>query len=391
MAAWCPSWPRATTSVVLVPLVPQRAGSRQAAAPGRRWTSWPTPAAPGLAGALLVGAGLQRPHWPRRWAGPLLGVHHLEGPPAVAVPVGRTLRRFPFVALLVSGGHTQLMQRAGGVGDYELLGETIDDAAGEAFDKSAKLLGLGYPGGPALSRLARAGRCRRRSPCRGRMLAQRRPGTFSFAGLKTAVLTQVPAAAKAASAAERCTGVPTWPLRRRPPSWTCWCKQVDARPARRRAWRDWWWPAAFGRQRALLRERARMPPAPSARAPRALPRAAPVQRQRRDDRPGRRPCDARPAVSPSCTRDLTFDVKPRWALGHQPGPALSSSVSCLAGGHGALLAPGASVSTPLSSRACELNPGPPPAASVKLRAKLDVERSRSSTRSPSLLGRRRAG
>jgi N6-L-threonylcarbamoyladenine synthase len=140
---------------------------------------------PGLAGALLVGAGvacalaaaLDRP---------TLGVHHLEGhllsPFLSADPPA-----FPFVALLVSGGHTQLM-RVDGVGRYELLGETIDDAAGEAFDKSAKLLGLGYPGGPALSRLALQGR--------GDAFALPRPLLhspdldFSFAGLKTAVMTQ---------------------------------------------------------------------------------------------------------------------------------------------------------------------------------------------------------
>ena len=139
---------------------------------------------PGLAGALLVGAGvacalaaaLQRP---------ALGVHHLEGhllspflsddPPA-----------FPFVALLVSGGHTQLL-RVEDVGRYELLGDTIDDAAGEAFDKSAKLLGLGYPGGPALARLAEFG-----DPAAfvlPRPLLKRDTLDFSFAGLKTAVRT----------------------------------------------------------------------------------------------------------------------------------------------------------------------------------------------------------
>ena len=112
---------------------------------------------PGLAGALLVGAGvavalaeaLQRP---------ALGVHHLEGH-LLSPFLSADPPQFPFVALLVSGGHTQLM-RVDGVGRYALLGETIDDAAGEAFDKSAKLLGLGYPGGPALSALARQGRRR---------------------------------------------------------------------------------------------------------------------------------------------------------------------------------------------------------------------------------------
>jgi N6-L-threonylcarbamoyladenine synthase len=141
---------------------------------------------PGLAGALLVGAGvavalaaaLDRP---------VLGVHHLEGhllsPFLSAQPP-----QFPFVALLVSGGHTQLM-RVDGVGRYSLLGETVDDAAGEAFDKSAKLLGLGYPGGPALARLAEKGDPQAyRLP---RPLLHSGDLDFSFAGLKTAVLTQV--------------------------------------------------------------------------------------------------------------------------------------------------------------------------------------------------------
>ncbi len=140
---------------------------------------------PGLAGALLVGAGiacalgaaLERP---------VLGVHHLEGhllsPFLSADPPA-----FPFVALLVSGGHTQLM-RVDGVGRYALLGETIDDAAGEAFDKSAKLLGLPYPGGPALAALAQQGRADAfKLP---RPLLHSGDLDFSFSGLKTAVLTQ---------------------------------------------------------------------------------------------------------------------------------------------------------------------------------------------------------
>jgi N6-L-threonylcarbamoyladenine synthase len=141
---------------------------------------------PGLAGALLVGASTA--HGLAYALGvPVIGVHHLEGhllSPLLAEPAPA----FPFVALLVSGGHTQLMS-VGGVGDYTLLGETVDDAAGEAFDKSAKLLGLGYPGGPALSRLAErghAGRFRLPRP----MLASG-DLNFSFSGLKTAVLTVV--------------------------------------------------------------------------------------------------------------------------------------------------------------------------------------------------------
>ena len=139
---------------------------------------------PGLAGALLVGASTA--HGLAYALGvPAIGLHHLEGhllSPLLAQPAPR----FPFVALLVSGGHTQLM-RVGGVGDYVLLGETLDDAAGEAFDKSAKLLGLGYPGGPAIERLAEHGRAGRvRLP---RPMAASGDFDFSFSGLKTAVLT----------------------------------------------------------------------------------------------------------------------------------------------------------------------------------------------------------
>jgi len=116
----------------------------------------------------------------------VLGVHHLEGH-LLSPFLGADPPEFPFVALLVSGGHTQLM-RVDGVGRYELLGETIDDAAGEAFDKSAKLMGLGYPGGPALSRLAEQGDPEAfKLP---RPLMRSGDLDFSFAGLKTAVLTQ---------------------------------------------------------------------------------------------------------------------------------------------------------------------------------------------------------
>jgi N6-L-threonylcarbamoyladenine synthase len=141
---------------------------------------------PGLAGALLVGAGvacalaaaLDRP---------AVGVHHLEGH-LLSPFLSGDPPEFPFVALLVSGGHTQLMQ-VEDVGHYELLGETIDDAAGEAFDKSAKLLGLGYPGGPALARLAEFGDASTFDL--PRPLLHSGNLDFSFAGLKTAVRTQV--------------------------------------------------------------------------------------------------------------------------------------------------------------------------------------------------------
>lgn len=140
---------------------------------------------PGLAGALLVGAGVACALG-AALGKPVLGVHHLEGhllsPFLSAEPP-----EFPFVALLVSGGHTQLM-RVDAVGQYVLLGETIDDAAGEAFDKSAKLMGLPYPGGPALSKLAQTGNARAfKLP---RPLLHSRDLDFSFAGLKTAVMVQ---------------------------------------------------------------------------------------------------------------------------------------------------------------------------------------------------------
>ena len=140
---------------------------------------------PGLAGALLVGAGLAC----ALAAGlgkPALGVHHLEGH-LLSPFLSQDPPAFPFVALLVSGGHTQLMQ-VNAVGDYALLGETIDDAAGEAFDKSAKLLGLPYPGGPGLARLAEQGDPK--AFALPRPLLHSGNLDFSFAGLKTAVLTQ---------------------------------------------------------------------------------------------------------------------------------------------------------------------------------------------------------
>jgi N6-L-threonylcarbamoyladenine synthase len=140
---------------------------------------------PGLAGALLVGAGVACALG-AALGKPVLGVHHLEGH-LLSPFLSADPPEFPFVALLVSGGHTQLM-RVDGVGRYELLGETIDDAAGEAFDKTAKLLGLGYPGGPALSKLAEQGDPKAfKLP---RPLLHSGDLDFSFAGLKSAVLTQ---------------------------------------------------------------------------------------------------------------------------------------------------------------------------------------------------------
>ena len=139
---------------------------------------------PGLAGALLAGAAFAR-SLALSLGVPAIGIHHLEGH-LLSPLLSSKPPRFPFVALLVSGGHTQLMKVAG-VGDYALLGETQDDAAGEAFDKTAQLLGLGYPGGPALSRLADTGKPGRyRLP---RPMINSGDLDFSFSGLKTAVLT----------------------------------------------------------------------------------------------------------------------------------------------------------------------------------------------------------
>jgi N6-L-threonylcarbamoyladenine synthase len=141
---------------------------------------------PGLAGAMLVGAGVACA-LAAALGKPAMGVHHLEGH-LLSPFLSADPPEFPFVALLVSGGHTQLM-RVDGVGRYELLGETIDDAAGEAFDKSAKLMGLPYPGGPHLARLAEQGDAL--SFKLPRPLLHSGNLDFSFAGLKTAVLTQV--------------------------------------------------------------------------------------------------------------------------------------------------------------------------------------------------------
>jgi N6-L-threonylcarbamoyladenine synthase len=163
----------------LVPLTRKVLGNREIKAiDGVGYTE-----GPGLAGALLVGASFAQ-GLALSLGIPAVGIHHLEG--HLLSPLLSAKRpEFPFLALLVSGGHTQLM-RVDSVGRYALLGDTQDDAAGEAFDKTAQLLGLGYPGGPALSRLAEdgvAGRYRLPRPMIGAGL------DFSFSGLKTAVLT----------------------------------------------------------------------------------------------------------------------------------------------------------------------------------------------------------
>src|SRR3984885_3454466 len=163
----------------------ERAGTRAAEIEGVAYT-----AGPGLVGAPLTGGGLAR-SLSFGWRVPAIGIHHLEGH-LLAPMLEDPAPPFPQVALLVSGGHTMLIE-VRGIGDYRLLGQTRDDAAGEAFDKSAKLLGLPYPGGPELAQLAAAGRPGRYSFPRPML---DRPGfEFSFSGLKTAVMQAVRGAA----------------------------------------------------------------------------------------------------------------------------------------------------------------------------------------------------
>jgi tRNA N6-adenosine threonylcarbamoyltransferase len=165
----------------LLPLVREAlaaADTGQAAIDGLAYT-----AGPGLIGALLVGEGFATA-LSLAWGKPAMGIHHLEGH-LLAPLLEANPPEFPFLALLVSGGHTQLVDVAG-LGQYRILGETLDDAAGEAFDKTAKLMGLPYPGGAALASLAEGGRS-------GQFTFPRpmldRPGLdFSFSGLKTAAL-----------------------------------------------------------------------------------------------------------------------------------------------------------------------------------------------------------
>jgi N6-L-threonylcarbamoyladenine synthase len=170
----------------LVPLI--RAALRHAGVELRQLDAVAYTQGPGLAGALLVGAAVAK-SLARGLGVPAIGIHHLEAH-LLSPLLARDAPEFPFLALLVSGGHTQLMQ-VDGVGRYALLGETLDDAAGEAFDKTAKVLGLPYPGGPALARLAERGTPGRfRFP---RPMLDRRDDNgaldFSFSGLKTAVVT----------------------------------------------------------------------------------------------------------------------------------------------------------------------------------------------------------
>jgi N6-L-threonylcarbamoyladenine synthase len=164
----------------LLPLIEKtvEAGGGRQTVDGIAYTS-----GPGLVGALLVGASVAQA-LAYAWRVPSVGVHHMEGH-LLAPLLEPAPPAFPFVALLVSGGHT-LLARVRGIGEYELLGSSLDDAAGEAFDKTAKLLGLGYPGGPQLAALAEHGRPDRfRFP---RPLTERPGLDFSFSGLKTAVV-----------------------------------------------------------------------------------------------------------------------------------------------------------------------------------------------------------
>ncbi|MGD0958730.1 MAG: tRNA (adenosine(37)-N6)-threonylcarbamoyltransferase complex transferase subunit TsaD [Methylomonas sp.] len=142
-------------------------------------------AGPGLMGALLVGAAMARSlAW--TWQVPAIAIHHMEGH-LLAPMLEERPPAFPFVALLISGGHTLLIE-VRGIGRYQVLGESLDDAAGEAFDKTAKLLGLPYPGGPALAELAERGRARFTFP---RPMTDRAGLDFSFSGLKTFALNTI--------------------------------------------------------------------------------------------------------------------------------------------------------------------------------------------------------
>ena len=168
----------------LLPLIQVVLG--EAGATGKEIDGIAYTSGPGLAGALLVGAALGR-SLAFAWGVPAIGVHHMEGH-LLSPMLEADAPVFPFIALLVSGGHT-LLAEVRGVGQYQILGESVDDAAGEAFDKTAKLLGLGYPGGPAIARVAQRGIPNRfHFP---RPMTDRPGLDFSFSGLKTAVVMAV--------------------------------------------------------------------------------------------------------------------------------------------------------------------------------------------------------
>lgn len=168
-------------TIPLIKQALQQAGSQAQDIDGVAYT-----AGPGLAGALLVGATIGR-SLAYAWGKPALAVHHMEGH-LLAPMLEKSPPSFPFLALLVSGGHTQLVA-VQGIGQYKLLGESIDDAAGEAFDKTAKLMGLDYPGGPLLAKLATQGNAAKYAFPRP---MTDRPGfDFSFSGLKTAAANMI--------------------------------------------------------------------------------------------------------------------------------------------------------------------------------------------------------
>jgi N6-L-threonylcarbamoyladenine synthase len=172
----------------LVPLIKQCLQESQLASSAISGIAYT--AGPGLMGALLVGAATARSlAW--AWQVPAIAVHHMEGH-LLAPMLEENPPEFPFVALLISGGHTLLVQ-VEGIGRYQLLGESLDDAAGEAFDKTAKMLGLGYPGGPKLSALAEQGTPQIKFP---RPMTDRPGLDFSFSGLKTFTMNTINASGK---------------------------------------------------------------------------------------------------------------------------------------------------------------------------------------------------
>lgn len=167
--------------IPLVDVVLQKAGCSQESLSGVAYTS-----GPGLAGALLAGSAVAK-GLAFAWNVPAVGVHHMEGH-MLAPMLEESSPRFPFVALLVSGGHT-LLAEVKGIGEYTILGQTLDDAVGEAFDKTAKILGLGYPGGPAVAEAALKGTPNRfKFP---RPMTDRPGMDFSYSGLKTSALNTV--------------------------------------------------------------------------------------------------------------------------------------------------------------------------------------------------------
>jgi N6-L-threonylcarbamoyladenine synthase len=200
-------------------------------------------AGPGLIGALLVGLSYAKGPGVRLDR-PFIAVHHMEAH-LFATELEHAAAHPPFIGLLVSGGHTMLVH-VPEWGRYELLGETRDDAAGEAFDKVAKLLGLGYPGGPAIEQAAAAGDSRAFRFPRPMLASTQTPADadyydFSFSGLKTSVLTRV---RELEAAASSMPGVLTLRRRFRPPSSACWWRRPCARWSRRLAG-AWCWVAAW--------------------------------------------------------------------------------------------------------------------------------------------------